>query len=73
STGASLIGLVISGMVTPDILWTAASLAPGLVVGLFLGMLAFKRVNELYFRFLSVVVVVGTGILAVLSGLGILK
>jgi uncharacterized membrane protein YfcA len=73
STGASLIGLFISGMVTPDILWTAASLAPGLIIGVFLGMLAFKRVNELYFRILSVVVVVGTGILAVLSGLGIMK
>lgn len=73
STGASLVGLSLSGMVTPDILLTAASLTPGLVIGVFLGMLAFKRVNELYFRILSVAVVVATGILAVLSGLGILK
>ena len=73
STGASLIGLSISGMVTLDILLTAASLAPGLVIGVFLGMLAFKRVNEWYFRILSVVVVVSTGILAVLSGLGVIK
>ena len=73
NTGASLIGLSISGMVTPDILRTAASLAPGLVIGVFLGMLAFKRVNESYFRILSVAVVVVTGILAVLSGLGVMK
>jgi uncharacterized membrane protein YfcA len=73
STGTSLIGLSFSGMVTLDILLTAASLAPGMVIGLFLGMLAFKRVNESYFRILSVVVIVGTGILAVLSGLGIMK
>lgn len=70
---ASLIGLFISGMVTSDILLAAASLAPGLVIGVYLGMLAFKQVNEGYFRILSVVVVVGAGILAVLSGLGILK
>jgi uncharacterized protein len=73
NTGASLIGLSISGMVTPDILLTAASFAPGLVIGVYLGMLAFKHVNESYFRILSVVVVVGTGILAVLSGLGFMK
>jgi uncharacterized protein len=72
STGASLIGLSISGMVTLDILLTAASLAPGLVIGVFLGMLAFKRVNEWYFRILSVAVVVVTGILAILSGFGII-
>lgn len=73
STGASLTGLFISGMVTADVLLTAASLAPGLAIGVFLGMLAFKRVDERYFRVLSVVVVVGTGLLAMLSGLGILK
>jgi uncharacterized membrane protein YfcA len=73
STGAALVGLSFSGMVTPDILLTAASLTPGLVIGVFLGMLAFKRVNEWYFRILSVVVVVGAGILAVLSGLGIMN
>jgi uncharacterized protein len=73
NTGASLIGLTFSGMVTPDILLTAASFAPGLVIGVYLGMLAFKHVNEGYFRILSVIVVVGTGILAVLSGLGIMK
>jgi len=30
------------------------------VIGVFLGMLAFKRVNEWYFRILSVAVVVVT-------------
>lgn len=73
NTGASLIGLSISGMVTPDILLTAASFTPVLVIGVYLGMWAFKHVNESFFRILSVVVVVSTGILAVLSGLGILK
>ncbi|MCE5265857.1 MAG: sulfite exporter TauE/SafE family protein [Deltaproteobacteria bacterium] len=73
NTGASLIGLAMSGMVTPDILLTAASFAPGLVVGVYLGMLAFRHVNDSFFRILSIVVVVGTGILAVLSGLGVMK
>lgn len=73
STGAALIGLSLSGLVTPPILLTSASLAPGLAIGVFLGMLAFKHVNESYFRILSVIVVIGAGVLAVLSGLGIMK
>jgi uncharacterized membrane protein YfcA len=73
STLASIIGLSISGMVTTGILLTAASLAPVLVIGVALGMQAFKRVNERYFRMISVAVVIATGILAVLSGLGIMK
>jgi uncharacterized membrane protein YfcA len=73
STGASLIGLSLSGLVTHGILLTSASLAPGLVSGVFLGMLAFKHVNESFFRILSVMVIIGAGALAVLSGLGIMK
>jgi len=73
STGASLIGLSISGIITTDMLLMSASLAPGLIIGVFLGLLAFKHVNQWFFRILSVVVVIGAGILAVLSGLGIMK
>ena len=73
STGAALIGLSLSGLVTPHILLTSASLVPGLVIGMFLGMLVFKHVNESYFRILSVLVIMGAGVLAVLSGLGIIK
>jgi hypothetical protein len=73
STGASLIGLSLSGLLTYHILLTSASLVPGLVTGVFLGMLAFKYVNESYFRILSVLVVILAGALAVLSGLGIMN
>jgi hypothetical protein len=73
STGASLIGLSLSGLVTTHILLTSASLVPGLVIGVFLGMLAFKKVNDSFFRILSVMVIIGAGVLAVLSGLGIMK
>jgi hypothetical protein len=43
-----------------------------MVIGVLLGMQAFKRVNDRYFRIISVAVVIGTGIVAVLSGLGLL-
>ena len=73
STGASLIGLSLSGLVTHQILLTSASLIPGLVIGVFLGMLTFKHVNESYFRILSMMVIIGAGVLAALSGLGMMK
>jgi uncharacterized membrane protein YfcA len=71
STGASIVGLFLSGLVTGRVLLTSISLAPGLVLGVMLGMLAFKHVNEYYFRMLSVTVVIAAGILAVLSGMGV--
>jgi uncharacterized membrane protein YfcA len=73
STGASLVGLFLSGLVTQRVLVTSISLTPGLVLGVLLGMLTFKHVNEYYFRMLSVMVVIAAGILAVLSGLGVLN
>lgn len=68
---ASLVGLAVSGLVGTRILITAASLSPGLLVGVSLGMLAFRRINERIFRVLSVVIVFVTGTVAILSGLGV--
>lgn len=70
-TTISLIGLAIPGLVTSGIVLTAASLIPGLVIGVVLGMQAFKHFNERYFRVMSIVIVVCSGIIAVLSGFGI--
>lgn len=67
----SLVGLLIAGLVDIPVAVTAASLSPALLVGVGLGMLAFRRVNERFFRTLSIVIVFCSGILAILSGMGI--
>lgn len=72
STISSLIGLAITGVINTKILLTTASLVPALIIGVLIGVQAFKRVNERIFRLISIFVIVGTGIVAVLSGLGII-
>ena len=69
NTGASIIGLALSGLITSPILLITASLAPVLVVGVILGMWAFKYLNEGYFRTLSILLIITVGFLALLSGL----
>lgn len=71
-TAGSLVGLLISGLVRLPTVLTAASLVPALLVGIGVGMVAFRRINERVFRALSVAIVVGAGIVAVLSGFGLL-
>lgn len=73
STTMSLIGLACSGIITPAVLLTFISLAPGLIIGVCLGMFTFRRVNPSYFRMASMFVIVCGGILATLAGLGIVK
>ena len=69
----SLIGLALSGFVTSGILLTAASRAPGLLAGVGLGIVAFRRINERVFRVLSIAIVFVSGTVAILSGLGVLS
>ena len=71
-TSGSLVGLLISGLVSRPTVLTAASLAPALLIGTGVGMVAFRRINERLFRTLSVVIILGAGIAAVLSGLGVI-
>lgn len=71
-TSGSLVGLLISGLVHVPTVLTAASLAPALLIGTIAGMVAFRRINERVFRVLSVVVIFGAGIVAVLSGAGVI-
>lgn len=66
----SLVALSVAGLVDTRILASAASLAPALLSGIGLGMLVFRRINALYFRRLSIAIVVCSGILGILSGLG---
>ena len=67
----SLGALSLSGQVHTETVVTAASLAPALVVGTGLGTVAFHRVNTRFFRALSVAIIICTGLLGVISGLGL--
>ncbi len=67
----SLVALYVAGRVDIQIIASAASLTPALLAGIFLGIVVFRRVNSRYFRWLSIAVVVCSGILGILSGLGI--
>jgi len=67
----SLIALSLSGQVAVATLIIAASLAPALLVGTFLGMIVFQRVNARFFRDFSVAIVICAGLLGVTSGLGL--
>ena len=68
----SLGALSLSGQVNVGMITTAASLAPAMIVGVSLGMIAFRRVNARFFRALSVSIVICAGLLGVVSGLGFL-
>lgn len=69
----SLIALSIPGLVTMQIIISGASLIPALLAGLGLGLVVFRRLNARYFRWLTIVIIIVSGILGVLSGLGILS
>ena len=69
----ALIALAISGVVDAKMVVTAASFIPAMLIGLALGMMAFFRIHPQFFRRLSIAVVVVTGILGILSGLGVLS
>lgn len=71
NTSCSLIALATSGLIDAQILKSAAILAPALLIGVGLGIVVFRRVNPRFFRGLTLVVIVGTGIMGILSGLGI--
>ena len=66
----SLVVLSVSGLVDTKIIASAASLVPALLAGVGLGMVVFRRINTRYFRWLSIAIVICSGILGILSGLG---
>jgi uncharacterized membrane protein YfcA len=72
TTSGSLLGLLISGLVKAPTVLTAASLTPALLAGTVPGMFAFRRIKERPFRILSIIIVFSAGVVAVLSGLGII-
>lgn len=72
TTLGSLVGLMISGLVRGPTVLLTATLAPALLIGTTVGMVVFRRINERVFRALSIVIILGAGIVAVLSGLGVI-
>jgi len=68
----SLSAFFFSGLLTGEIAIGAASLVPALVAGLWTGRLVFPRVNIRLFRLFSIAIIIVSGVLGVLSGLGIL-
>jgi uncharacterized membrane protein YfcA len=67
----SLIALSVSGFMNIQIVIFAASLVPALLVGIGMGMVIFRRVNQRFFRGFSLAIIVGAGILGIISGSGI--
>lgn len=66
----SIVALSVSGLVDLQIIVGTLSLAPALLAGVGLGMIVFRRTNNRYFRRISLAIVICSGILSVLSGLG---
>jgi hypothetical protein len=67
----SLLALSMSAKIDVETIVTAASLTPGMVVGVSLGMIIFHKTGHRFFRSLSIAVVICAGILAIVSGLGV--
>jgi uncharacterized membrane protein YfcA len=71
SAACSLIALSASGFMDMQILIFSVSLLPALLAGIGAGMVAFHRINQRLFRVISLVIVLGAGILGIISGSGI--
>jgi uncharacterized protein len=69
----SIIALALTGLMDKNTVLTSASFIPALFIGIFLGMLAFKRINPRVFRNVSLAIIIGAGILGIISGLGFLS
>ncbi len=71
-SGASiLITFAASGLVNTQIITFSASLAPALIIGTGLGMVTFRRINQRLFQAISLAIIIGAGILGIISGAGI--
>jgi uncharacterized membrane protein YfcA len=73
SGACSLVAFSVSGVLNTQIAVFVASLVPALLVGTGIGMVTFRRLNQRFFRGLSLAIVVVAGILGIMSGSGILS
>ena len=69
----SLIGLSASGFMNTQVLIFTASLVPAAFIGIGVGLVTFRRIDPRFFRGLSLAIIIGAGILGIISGSGILS
>ena len=72
-TTFSLMALYVSNQVHVETVVTAASLLPTMFIGVIVGVRTFDRTDSRLFQRLSIAIVIGAGILGILSGVGILS
>jgi uncharacterized membrane protein YfcA len=72
-TTFALIALYVSNQVHVETIATAASLLPAMLIGVIVGVRTFDRTDSRLFQRLSIAIVIGAGILGILSGVGILS
>ncbi len=72
-TTFALIALYVSNQVHVETIATAASLLPAMLIGVIVGVRTFDRTDSRLFQRLSIAIVIGAGILGILSGTGILS
>ena len=70
-SSCSLVVLYLVGLIDLEIIPAATSMAPAMLIGVYLGMKVFHRINTRFFRNISIAIVICTGILGIVSGLGI--
>ncbi|MFC1931348.1 sulfite exporter TauE/SafE family protein [Chloroflexota bacterium] len=68
----SLIALGVSNQMHTGTLIAAASLLPAVIIGVVIGMRIFYRTNQDLFRKVTLAIVIIAGVLAILSGAGVL-
>ena len=71
ATSCALVALLVSGLIDAQLIISAASLVPALLAGTGLGMVTFRWINPRFFRGLTLAIMICTGILGILSGLGV--
>ncbi|MFC1899448.1 sulfite exporter TauE/SafE family protein [Chloroflexota bacterium] len=67
----SIIALYISGLIQIQMILSALSLAPALLIGTGAGIIVFRKINVRYFRWFSLAVIICSGVLGILSGTGV--
>jgi uncharacterized protein len=69
----TLVALALAGLINTKTVVLAASLVPAMFLGIFLGMITFRRINARFFRGLSLAVIIVSGAFGIISGLGLLS
>lgn len=72
-SSAALVGLALTGLINAQLLISTASLIPSIIIGTGLGIVTFRKINVSLFRRITMLIVLCTGILGILSGLGVIS